>query len=58
MNTQRPIILLIVLAFIFSPTLLSWILNPQGSWYRPYFIWAIVILIAYLISGRNKNHEL
>jgi len=58
MNNQRSIILLLVLAYVFSPTLLSWILNPYGSWYRPYLIWAIVIVLAYLISGRRKKHEL
>lgn len=58
MNSQRPAIMLLVTVYVFSPSLLSWILNPHGTWYRPYFIWAIIIVIAYLISGHKKKHEL
>ncbi len=58
MGSQRPIVLVLVLAYSFSPTLLGWILNPYGSWYRPYFIWALVVVVAYLMAGRKNKHEL
>ena len=53
MNNQRLIILLLLVAYVFSPTLLSWMINPEGAWYRPFIIWAIVIIIAYLTQGRR-----
>jgi hypothetical protein len=54
MNNQRLVILLLLIAYIFSPTLFTWIINPEGAWYRPYIIWALVIVIAFVIQLRRK----
>lgn len=57
MNNQRLVILLLLIAYIFSPTLFSWIINPEGAWYRPYLIWVLVIAIAFALQiRRKKNH--
>lgn len=57
MNNQRLVILLLLIAYIFSPTLFSWIINPEGAWYRPYLIWLLVIVIAFVVQiRRKKNH--
>ena len=58
MNNQRFILLLLLLAYVFSPTLFNWVVNPDGSWYRPYIIWSIVIVVAFLIQGRKDTHDL
>ncbi len=59
MNNQRLVILFLLIAYIFSPTLFDWIINPEGAWYRPYIIWVIVIVIAFIMQIRRKNyHEL
>ncbi len=55
MNNQRLVILLLLIAYIFSPTLFSWIINPEGAWYRPYLAWVVVIVIAYLIQARKRR---
>lgn len=58
MNNQRLVILLLLIAYIFSPTLFSWIINPEGAWFRPYIAWVAVIVIAYLVQARKKrSHE-
>lgn len=58
MTRQRPLLLLILVVYIFSPTLFSWIINPTGAWYRPFIIWLIVIIIAFFIQkNRNTNHD-
>ncbi len=58
MNNQRLVILLLLIAYIFSPTLFSWIINPDGAWFRPYIAWVAVIVIAYLVQARKKrNHD-
>jgi hypothetical protein len=57
MNT-RPLILLLLVLYIFSPTLFNWIINPNGSWYRPYIIWVLVIVLAYFLQGRRRSDEL
>lgn len=56
MNT-RPLILLLLVLYIFSPTLFNWMINPNGAWYRPYLIWAGVIVVAYLLQGRRQSDE-
>ena len=57
MNRQRPLLLIILVVYIFSPTLFSWVINPIGAWYRPYLIWLIVIFIAVAIQFRGKSND-
>lgn len=55
MNNQRLVIILLLVAYIFSPSLFSWILDPQGAWYRPFIVWVVVILIAFALQTRRKR---
>lgn len=55
MNNQRLVILLLLIAYIFSPTLFTWIINPEGAWYRPYLIWVLVIVIAFVMQLRRRK---
>lgn len=57
MNNQRLIILLLLGAYVFSPTILTWMLNSEGPWYRPFIVWAIVIAIAFITQGRDKPND-
>ncbi len=57
MNNQRLVILLLLIGYIFSPTLFSWIINPEGAWYRPYLIWVLVIVIAFALQVRRKKPQ-
>lgn len=54
----RPLVLTLLALYIFSPTLFNWVINPNGAWYRPYIIWLVVIVIAYIWQGRRRQHEL
>jgi hypothetical protein len=54
MNNQRLVILLLLIAYIFSPTLFTWIIDPEGAWYRPYIMWMLVIAVAYAIQARKR----
>lgn len=59
MNSQRLVILLLLIAYIFSPTLFTWVINPEGAWYRPYIMWVLVIIIAYAVQMKKKRpHDL
>lgn len=58
MNKQRPLLLLVLVAYIFSPTLYAWIINPAVAWYKPYIIWAMVIVVAYIMQNRSKSHDI
>lgn len=58
MNNQRLVILLLLVAYIFSPSLFKWMLNPEGAWYRPFIVWVVVIAIAFVMQLRRKRrHE-
>ncbi len=57
MTSQRPLILIVLVIYIFSPTLFSWVVNPNGAWYRPYMIWLLVVLVAYVLQGRKKSND-
>lgn len=58
MTNQRLLIGLLLGAYVFSPSLLTWMIDPEGTWYRPYIIWAALIVAAYLFQrtpgSRNR----
>lgn len=54
----RPLILLMLALYIFSPTLFTWMIDPNGAWYRPYLIWIAAIIVAYYFQTRQKNNDL
>ena len=58
MTPQRPLILIVLVIYIFSPTLFSWVINPGGAWYRPYLIWLLVVIAAYILQARKKQHDI
>jgi len=58
MNNRRLLILLLLIIYIFSPTIYAWVINPEGAWYRPFIIWAGLIVAAYTLQGRSQNDEL
>ena len=58
MNRQRPLLLLVLVGYIFSPTLYGWVIDPAGVWYKPYIIWAMVVVAAYIVQSRRKQHDL
>ena len=59
MNNQRLVILLLLVAYIFSPSVFNWIVDPEGSWYRPYIVWLLVIAIAFSLQlRRNRPRKL
>ncbi|MCY4045215.1 MAG: hypothetical protein OXE99_09055 [Cellvibrionales bacterium] len=56
MHIHRGILLVLVVIFIFSPTIQDWVSNNAGQWYRPFIVWAVVIGFAYLSQRRaNKS---
>lgn len=50
MNKPSPLVYLALVAYIFAPSLIGWVMNPNGEWYRPFGIWLLVVVVAYLIQ--------
>lgn len=57
MYLTRPIMLMIMAAYVFAPSLFSWMIDPAGVWYRPYLIWIGVVLAAFLLQPRAVDGE-
>lgn len=59
MHHQRLIILLLLIAYLFSPSLFTWIISPNGVWYRPYIFWIAVVIVTFVFQmSRKKPHKL
>lgn len=55
MYLNRGFLLVLVVIFIFSPTIQEWVTNNHGQWYRPFLVWAAVIFIGYVSQIKNKK---
>jgi len=47
---SRSIMLLILAAYVFAPTAFGWMIDPGGAWFRPYIIWAGIVLATFCCS--------
>jgi hypothetical protein len=54
---SRSIMWLIFAAYVFAPTAFGWMIDPGGAWYRPYIIWAGIVLAAFLLQPRTTDSE-
>jgi hypothetical protein len=54
---SRSVLLLILAAYVFSPTAFGWMIDPGGAWYRPYLIWAGIIATTFLLQPRSPDNE-
>ncbi len=52
-SRQRLIIFVLVLAAVFSPAAFEWMLNPEGAWYRPFFVWLLVVVVAFWLQRKG-----
>lgn len=49
-------LLLMLLIFVFAPTINEWITQGSSAWYRPYLVWlGIIVFIYWTQRGRNLN---
>lgn len=59
MYIHRGLLLVIMVIFIFSPAILSWISDNHAAWYRPYIAWSMIIGLAYIAqwwAGKRDPH--
>lgn len=50
MQNHRFLFPLLLIIYIFSPTLFGWILAPTAIWYKPYLLWLLMIVSIYLVQ--------
>jgi len=54
MNNHRFIFFILLIGYIFTPTLFNWLISPEGSWYKPFILWIFIIIGAYLFQRSQK----
>lgn len=58
MRISPPLLLLVLLIFIFTPAIHSWIITGGSAWYRPYIIWFLIISFVFWSQRRHSPDEL
>lgn len=57
MNNHRLLIVVLILTYVFSPSLLNWMINPEGSWLRPYILWTGLIITAFVLQLQGRHND-
>ena len=52
MYIHRAILSLLLVLYVFTPSIQAWVLESGAAWYRPYIAWAVVIFTTYLLQRR------
>ena len=58
MYIDRLILLFVAGAFLLSPIVVGWWGANGSAWYRPFLIWALLILLALWIARSRDLNEL
>ncbi len=45
MQISSTFLILVLVVFIFAPSIQDWVTQGGAVWYRPYIVWLIVILL-------------
>ena len=58
MYINRALLLVVAIFLIFSPAIEEWVFHSGSAWYRPYPLWLIFIVTAYLNQRSRYPDEL
>jgi uncharacterized membrane protein YfcA len=57
MLNYRLVAVLIFLSSVVVPLASRWAIEPQGSWFRPFVVWALIVFAAYILQRHRKIDE-
>jgi cytochrome c-type biogenesis protein CcmH/NrfF len=57
MRISPPLLLLMLVTFIFSPSIQEWITSGGAAWYRPYLLWVIAIIVVFWSVRRSERRQ-
>lgn len=57
MYISRAVLLLVICSYLFAPSIFGWMIDPRGSWYRPYLLWAVAIALLMLTQIRQREDD-
>jgi hypothetical protein len=55
MYRRSPILLLLLAAYVFSPSLFDWLTDATSGWYKPFVVWLGIIVGAFFIQRRKLS---
>ena len=53
MYIYRLVLLLMLIIFLLSPSILDWWVSVGSVWYKPYFFWFITIIATIILQGKH-----
>ncbi len=56
MYFHRVLLLLAPGLYIMLPLIIDWWQHLAGPWYKPFLVWALLILTAFLIERRRRHN--
>jgi hypothetical protein len=57
MYIDRSLLMVLAVALVFFPSALEWISTGGTAWYRPYLLWALLVLLGYWIQRRRQRDD-
>ncbi len=56
MYNHRLFLLVLLVAYVFMPTLFNWMISADsGTWFRPYIVWLAIIFVAFALHKFNRS---
>ena len=57
MYMYRLVLILVVGMYLFSPAIMEWWTAADSTWYRPYLLWLILIVVTFVLQSQNDADE-
>ena len=58
MYLNRALLLLVAFAIVFIPSIQEWVTSGGSAWYRPWLIWALVIVAVWWNQHKSYGDDL
>ncbi|HEY9036471.1 MAG TPA: hypothetical protein VIM96_07120 [Pseudomonadales bacterium] len=58
MYIHRALLLVLLMMYVFTPSLQAWVLAADASWYRPWAVWLLIIAAIFWTTRRRQTHGL
>ena len=55
MYVHRALLLVFLLLYVFTPSIQAWITADGVSWYRPFLVWAGIIVFVWWVQRRDRT---
>lgn len=57
MHISPTLLLLMLVIFVFTPSIQEWVTQGGTSWYRPYQLWLLTIIFIWWSIHRNEKRQ-